>query len=355
MRSLGTALGAGVLFLLVTACANPTSSVGAGSGSGPELSTSASAPPSSDPNGIAPGEPPPNGGTPVPAEKLDATTLPEDYPRSVWTEGDGGVIGVIGTEGGCSKASVEVIDREARRAAGRPEGPADLATRAEVTRSARCPATVPPVAGHHREFWPVDIALQPDRLLYRPHVMRNAKVIVALAVGLCALAGCGSGDGSSGSAASTPPSSSGSNVPTASGQPPGSATLPSSTVRPPGQSGVPEQPPQSSAPALPAPTEVPPARVDGSTLPETYKSQVAVANDGKTLQVIGQAGGCKTASAEITAQSGDQVLITLVTTYYAPSNGGVCTQELRDVPLNVTLDAPLADRRVVLEARQDSA
>lgn len=177
-------------------------------------------------------------------------------------------------------------------------------------------------------------------------------MLVALAVGLCALAGCG--DGSSGSAASTSPSSSGSNSATASGLPPGSATLPSSTVRPPGQSGVPTPPPQSSAPPLPAPTEVPPARVDGSTLPETYKPQVAVANDGKTLQVIGQAGGCKTASAEVTAQSADQVLITLVTTYYAP-NGGVCTQELRDVPLNVTLDAPLGDRRVVLEARQDSA
>jgi hypothetical protein len=160
--------------------------------------------------------------------------------------------------------------------------------------------------------------------------MRNAKVLVALAVGLCALAGCG--DGSSGSAASTSPSSSGSNSATASGLPPGSATLPSSTVRPPGQSGVPTPPPQSSAPPLPAPTEVPPARVDGSTLPETYKPQVA----------------------EVTAQSADQVLITLVTTYYAP-NGGVCTQELRDVPLNVTLDAPLGDRRVVLEARQDSA
>jgi hypothetical protein len=111
MRSLGTALGAGVLFLLVTACANPTSSVGAGAGSGPELSTSASAPPSSDPNQIAPGEPPPNGGTPVPPEKVDATALPEDYPRSVWTEGDGAVIGVIGTEGGCSKVGVEVTEQ----------------------------------------------------------------------------------------------------------------------------------------------------------------------------------------------------------------------------------------------------
>jgi len=187
--------------------------------------------------------------------------------------------------------------------------------------------------------------------------MRNAKVLVALAMGLFALAGCGSDDqpfgaGGSSSTASSP-SSSGS--PSASGLPPGSATLPSSNVRPPGQSQVPSQPPQSSATPLPGgATDVPPARVDGTVLPETYKSQVQVGSDGKSLTVIGQAGGCKTASAEVTAESADQVLITLVTTYYAP-NGGVCTQEIRDVPLNVTLKAPLGDRRIVLEARQDAA
>jgi hypothetical protein len=189
--------------------------------------------------------------------------------------------------------------------------------------------------------------------------MRNAKVLVALAVGLCALAGCGSdeqpfGAGGPTSTASSP-SSDGSPSPSASGLPPGSATLPSSNVRPPGQSQVPVQPPQASPTPLPGgATEVPPAQVDGTVLPETYKSQVQVGSDGRTLLVIGQAGGCKTASAEVTAESADQVQITLVTTYYAP-NGGVCTQEIRDIPLNVTLKAPLGDRRIVLEARQDAA
>lgn len=182
-------------------------------------------------------------------------------------------------------------------------------------------------------------------------------MLVALAVGLCALAGCGSDDQpfGAGGPSSTAPSTSGSVSPPASGLPPGSATLPSSTVRPPGQSEVPSQPPQSSATPLPgSPTEVPPARVDGTVLPETYKSQVQVGSDGRTLMVIGQAGGCKTASAEVTAEAADQVIITLVTTYYAPS-GGVCTQEVRDVPLNVTLAAPLGERKIVLEARQESA
>ncbi|MFD9741078.1 hypothetical protein [Umezawaea sp. NPDC059074] len=190
--------------------------------------------------------------------------------------------------------------------------------------------------------------------------MRNAKVLVALAVGLCALAGCGSdtqvfGSAGSSSTASSP-SSSRSSSPSASGLPPGSATLPSSNVRPPGQSQVPTQPPQSSALPLPGgSSDVPPARVDGTVLPETYKTQVQVTSDGKTLLVVGQAGGCKTASAEVTAEAADQISITLVTTYYAPSGGTVCTQEIRDVPLTVTLKAPLADRRIVLEARQDAA
>ncbi len=188
-------------------------------------------------------------------------------------------------------------------------------------------------------------------------------MLVALAVGLCALAGCSDdvevfGSGGSSSTAPAPSSgpSSGSASPSASGLPPGSATLPSSNVRPPGQSTVPAQPPQSSATPLPGgSSDVPPARVDGTVLPETYKTQVQVGSDGRTLVVVGQAGGCKTASAEVTAESSDQVMITLVTTYYAPSGGGVCTQEIRDVPLNVTLTAPLADRRIVLEARQDAA
>ena len=185
--------------------------------------------------------------------------------------------------------------------------------------------------------------------------MRNAKVLVALAVGLVALAGCSGDVEVFGSGGSSSTASSTSGPPSASGLPPGSATLPSSNVRPPGQSNVPSQPPQSSATPLPgSPTEVPPARIDGTVLPETYKSQVQVGSDGRTLMVIGQAGGCKTASAEVTAESPDQVLITLVTTYYAP-NGGVCTQEIRDVPLNVTLAAPLGERKIILESRQDAA
>ncbi|HWO64358.1 MAG TPA: hypothetical protein VNO31_30425 [Umezawaea sp.] len=116
MRSLRTAVSAGVLLLLVTACASPQAQVGAGAGDPkpePQLSVSSSPAPTSSAPDIAPGEPPPNGGTQVPLTQVDAAALAEDYPRSVWTEGDGTVIGAIGQEGGCSKVTLQVAEQSA--------------------------------------------------------------------------------------------------------------------------------------------------------------------------------------------------------------------------------------------------
>ncbi|XVS66236.1 hypothetical protein ACQPYE_09300 [Actinosynnema sp. CA-299493] len=174
--------------------------------------------------------------------------------------------------------------------------------------------------------------------------MRNVKVAVAFS--LLALAGCGTTGnaplGESSTAVGTV---------TTTGSPSAPTTLSSSADAQPTA-----PPPQTSAAALEGgPTEVTAAQVDGGTLPDHYKRQAWTSADGRTVQVVGIAGGCKTASAEVTAQSADQVSITLVTTYYAPPTGVLCTQELRDVPLNVTLDAPLGSRRIVLEARDDSA
>ncbi|MGM1061898.1 hypothetical protein [Saccharothrix sp. Mg75] len=176
--------------------------------------------------------------------------------------------------------------------------------------------------------------------------MRNAKVAVPALV-LLALAGC-TGTGSSGPSGSL--SSSATSAPTATSQP-------STTLSPsgPAQSRPTEVPPPASAEPLPGgSTEVPDQQVDGTTLPDTYKRDAWASADGRTVRVVGLAGGCKTASAEVAAQSADQVQITLVTTYTPPAGGGVCAQELRDVPLNVVLDAPLGDRRIVLEAREQT-
>ncbi|KAA2254980.1 hypothetical protein F0L68_29500 [Solihabitans fulvus] len=54
---------------------------------------------------------PPNGGKPVPAAQLDLAALPTDYPKSVWIEGDGTVLGLTGQEGGCSKVRADLTEQ----------------------------------------------------------------------------------------------------------------------------------------------------------------------------------------------------------------------------------------------------
>ncbi|MFI9006214.1 hypothetical protein ACIGNX_03140 [Actinosynnema sp. NPDC053489] len=111
MRSLGTAVGAGVLLVVLAACATSTP-VGAGNG-GPTLTTSA-APASSSAEQPEFESPVPPGGKEVPAERLDASAVPEGTPTTTWTEGDGSVLGVIAQEAGCGKASVEVAEQNAQ-------------------------------------------------------------------------------------------------------------------------------------------------------------------------------------------------------------------------------------------------
>ncbi|ATE53133.1 hypothetical protein CNX65_07395 [Actinosynnema pretiosum] len=183
--------------------------------------------------------------------------------------------------------------------------------------------------------------------------MRNAAVAVTLA----ALAGCsGGGQDPTGAVGSSAP---GDVSTTLSGAPSG-AVPPDSTGSgdPTGEPGAPgeqqpQRPPQRSAEPIPQAAPLEGAKVDAAALPETYDKQVQVGPDGRALLVNGLAGGCKNASAEVAAQSAEQVLVTLVTTYYPPRGGGACTDDLRPVPLTVTLDAPLGERRVVLESREE--
>ncbi|MEU4742968.1 hypothetical protein AB0G02_21220 [Actinosynnema sp. NPDC023658] len=112
MRSLGTAIGAGVLLVALAACATSTP-VGPGAG-GPTLTTSAA------PTTTAGEEPEfespvPEGGKEVPKDRIDASSIPEGTPTTTWTEGDGSVLGVIAQEAGCGKASVEIAEQNAQQ------------------------------------------------------------------------------------------------------------------------------------------------------------------------------------------------------------------------------------------------
>jgi hypothetical protein len=111
MRSLGTAIGAGVLLVVLAACATSTP-VGPGN-SGPTLTTSAepTSPSVEEPEFESPVPP---GGKEVPKERIDASSVPEGNPTTTWTEGDGSVLGVIAQEAGCGKASVEIAEQNAQ-------------------------------------------------------------------------------------------------------------------------------------------------------------------------------------------------------------------------------------------------
>ncbi|MEU4447192.1 hypothetical protein AB0K14_37600 [Actinosynnema sp. NPDC050801] len=111
MRSLGTVIGAGVLLVVLAACATSTP-VGPGDG-GPTLTTSAAptTSPSEDPEFDSPVPP---GGKEVPKDRIDASAIPDGNPTTTWTEGDGTVLGVIAQEAGCGKASVEVAEQNAQ-------------------------------------------------------------------------------------------------------------------------------------------------------------------------------------------------------------------------------------------------
>jgi hypothetical protein len=109
MKRLGTVVGAGVLLLLASACANPQESQDART-ERPSSSSTASSTSATTPD-RQPARTPPAGGTPVAATQLDTTTLPQGYPVLVWTEDDDATLGVVAQEGGCGRSSVEVPEQ----------------------------------------------------------------------------------------------------------------------------------------------------------------------------------------------------------------------------------------------------
>jgi hypothetical protein len=105
MKRLGTVVGASVLLLLASACANPQENQNSSSDT-PPSATSESATPDRQP-----ARTPPQGGAEVAKDQIDTTALPQGYPTLVWTQEDGRTVGVVAQEGGCGKASVEVPEQ----------------------------------------------------------------------------------------------------------------------------------------------------------------------------------------------------------------------------------------------------
>jgi hypothetical protein len=52
----------------------------------------------------------------VPASKIDASALPEGYPKVAWTEGDGATVGAYGVaSGGCVEVLGELAEQNPQR------------------------------------------------------------------------------------------------------------------------------------------------------------------------------------------------------------------------------------------------
>lgn len=96
---------------VLTACAQQQSVAGPGGAPAPAAGGVAS---------TVAGEPrpdwpaPPAGGRALPAQQVDASALPEGYPRLVWTEGDGHTVGAYGQEGGCTAVHAELREQTAK-------------------------------------------------------------------------------------------------------------------------------------------------------------------------------------------------------------------------------------------------
>jgi hypothetical protein len=117
MRYLAKVVGTGAFLLMATACGGRQMPAASGGESVAPTAVSPSpsesvlpAPPTANP----PGKPRltvPEGSTPVPADKIDATALPDGFPREVWTANGGTVLNIRAQEGGCGHALGEAAEQ----------------------------------------------------------------------------------------------------------------------------------------------------------------------------------------------------------------------------------------------------
>ncbi|MCT2584010.1 hypothetical protein [Actinophytocola gossypii] len=91
-------------------------------------------------------------------------------------------------------------------------------------------------------------------------------------------------------------------------------------------------------------------RIDASGLPKGYPVLVWTEDDGRSVGVVAQEGGCGKASLEVPVQNETQVVITMIET--VPSEPKMCTMDLRYPKLTTQLEQPLGDRTVVLKNDQ---
>lgn len=194
--------------------------------------------------------------------------------------------------------------------------------------------------------------------------MRALLTTATAALTLCVLAGCGD--------ASTPAASDQNSTTTTSSSaappsktPPATPT-PSDVATPVPPAGKPQNP-TSGEPLLkieggevvvpPGVTELPASQVDASAVPryeDEFSRKAWLHEDGFTVEVIGYASsGCTGVEARVVDQTPDAVKIILSPLDQPPGgkpDDSMCSTVMTPRPVAVTLDQPLADRKVMLSS-----
>lgn len=134
-------------------------------------------------------------------------------------------------------------------------------------------------------------------------------------------------------------------------QEPGTGTTEPTGTSATSESSTPDRQPARTPPA--GGEAVAKQRIDSSQLPKGYPQLVWTEDDGRSLGVVAQEGGCGKASVEVPEQTDEQVVVVMVETQ--PAEPRSCTMDLRFPKITTELDAPLADRTVVLKTEQRKA
>ncbi|WP_208115917.1 hypothetical protein [Labedaea rhizosphaerae] len=99
--------------------------------------------------------------------------------------------------------------------------------------------------------------------------------------------------------------------------------------------------------------QLPAKQVDYSKLPKGFPHMVWLDGDGKTIGAVAQEGGCGRASAEVSDEGADKVILTLVETQ--PAKPRPCTMDLRYPKVTTQLELPLGNRTVVVQHTERKA
>lgn len=130
MRYLTNVIGLGLIIVAVSACGAQNQAVEPAAGPGSGTLSTVPLSPSAQPPSSAPAPPPvgetanppgkprqevPEGSTRIPDKQLDASALPADYPREVYTSNGGTILNIRGQEGGCGHATAEAAQQDGDR------------------------------------------------------------------------------------------------------------------------------------------------------------------------------------------------------------------------------------------------